>query len=321
MTNREWLADQIREDARAASRGDEPEAPWLDGILTAVLAESGLSDRSIALLLEAAADPGFSGGEQHAQVLVDTPPIALRRQSLGVSTTDAAARLGVGRATYEVMEEQAPLRWLNVDSGRVAAYLGLLGIPATAFVRWLASRQPGGPQVAWGYRPGITADRPVETGDAAREREDLVVWGRALLAAERAVPVPAAGRELFGHRWSDAVAGAQSLRIAEAAIERILMAPMLSDLGRGVDAAGLIALPTDEGTVYPAFQFDDLGVPIPVVVEINGVLGASEDPWGVADWWLAVDADLGASPADLARGDVEAAARLRAAAQTLLGPE
>jgi len=49
----------------------------------------------------------------------------------------------------------------------------------------------------------------------------------------------------------------------------------------------------------PAFQFGADGLPLPVVVGVNRFLGAADDPWGVADWWLGPDARLGEVPVRL----------------------
>lgn len=50
----------------------------------------------------------------------------------------------------------------------------------------------------------------------------------------------------------------------------------------------------------PAFQLDPVSkAPYPVVVEINRMLSADEDPWGAADWWLGSNVWLDAAPARL----------------------
>ncbi|MER7705064.1 hypothetical protein ABTX81_19485 [Kitasatospora sp. NPDC097605] len=63
----------------------------------------------------------------------------------------------------------------------------------------------------------------------------------------------------------------------------------------------LIRLTDRQGTVrLPAFQFDGAsGRPLPVVVAVNRLLDADDDPWGVADWWLGANAWLEAVPARL----------------------
>ncbi|WP_380283669.1 hypothetical protein [Kitasatospora purpeofusca] len=63
----------------------------------------------------------------------------------------------------------------------------------------------------------------------------------------------------------------------------------------------LIRLTDRQGTVrLPSFQFDGAsGRPLPVVVAVNRLLDAADDPWGVADWWLGANAWLDAVPARL----------------------
>ncbi|MFE6745353.1 hypothetical protein ACFVGM_05815 [Kitasatospora purpeofusca] len=63
----------------------------------------------------------------------------------------------------------------------------------------------------------------------------------------------------------------------------------------------LIRLTDRQGTVrLPSFQFDGAsGRPLPVVVAVNRLLDADDDPWGVADWWLGANAWLDAVPARL----------------------
>ncbi len=63
----------------------------------------------------------------------------------------------------------------------------------------------------------------------------------------------------------------------------------------------LIRLTDRQGAVrLPAFQFDGAsGRPLPVVVAVNRLLDADDDPWGVADWWLGANAWLDAVPARL----------------------
>jgi hypothetical protein len=77
--------------------------------------------------------------------------------------------------------------------------------------------------------------------------------------------------------------------------------------------AGLIRLTRPDGSVHlPAFQLDPNGIPLPLVVSVNEVLDAANDPWGAADWWLGQNAWLGAAPAEVL-GQVSAEALLAAA--------
>lgn len=90
------------------------------------------------------------------------------------------------------------------------------------------------------------------------------------------------------------------MRGAEA---RLLAAPAVSAAGlraRGgdPDQAHLINLAGPNGPQLPAFQFDPAGRPIPIVLDVNALLDADGDPWGVADWWLGRNAWLGQAPAE-----------------------
>ena len=62
----------------------------------------------------------------------------------------------------------------------------------------------------------------------------------------------------------------------------------------------LLGLPAGRGYVYPAFQFDPERRDVFAEVRaVNERLEAADDPWGVASWWIARHAPLGARPADL----------------------
>jgi hypothetical protein len=66
---------------------------------------------------------------------------------------------------------------------------------------------------------------------------------------------------------------------------RLLAAPMVP--ADDVPAAGpLIRLDDGGREVLPAFQFGADGQPHGVVLAVNEVLDAADDPWGAADWWL-----------------------------------
>ncbi|MFF2727363.1 hypothetical protein ACFVS9_05595 [Streptomyces sp. NPDC058008] len=67
--------------------------------------------------------------------------------------------------------------------------------------------------------------------------------------------------------------------------ERLLGAPA-SAWVEGTDPR-LIALSGEDGRRrVPGFQFEAGGMPWRVVLEVNTLLRADADPWGVADWWL-----------------------------------
>ncbi|WP_439658950.1 hypothetical protein ACSHWB_42320 [Lentzea sp. HUAS TT2] len=77
----------------------------------------------------------------------------------------------------------------------------------------------------------------------------------------------------------------------------------IADLrGRGhtPDATGVIKLDRDDGSAsVPLFQFDESGAPLEVVLRVNWLLRADDDPWGAADWWFSVNAWLAEPPAEL----------------------
>jgi hypothetical protein len=50
---------------------------------------------------------------------------------------------------------------------------------------------------------------------------------------------------------------------------------------------------------FPRFQFDDRGTPWSLILELNALLGAHDDPWGVTCWWVDPHARLAVAPADL----------------------
>lgn len=82
----------------------------------------------------------------------------------------------------------------------------------------------------------------------------------------------------------------------------------------------VVALPRQGGFLIPAFQVDRGRSEIwPIVVEINRLLGASDDPWAVASWWCSPDPHLGQPPAELV-AEADRADELRMAARRELAP-
>ena len=62
----------------------------------------------------------------------------------------------------------------------------------------------------------------------------------------------------------------------------------------------LLGLPRDRGFLYPAFQIDVQRREVhPEVREVNLALGAADDPWGVASWWVSANDRLGTRPMNL----------------------
>jgi hypothetical protein len=76
----------------------------------------------------------------------------------------------------------------------------------------------------------------------------------------------------------------------------------------------LLGLPRDRSYLYPAFQFDPRRRELyPEVRQVNELLDAAADPWGVASWWVSPNDRLGgARPLDLV-GEVRAEEVIRAA--------
>jgi len=74
-----------------------------------------------------------------------------------------------------------------------------------------------------------------------------------------------------------------------------------SDLRR---SGALLGVPVRNKYLYPSFQIDEARARVhPVVVEVNRLLAAKDDPWGVASWWISGHPRLdGARPRDLVGG-------------------
>ncbi len=321
MNAREWLANEIHDELTShPTNPAEDEAAWLDETLSAAMAEVGLSDRAIDLLLETANEAEQpAAAERRENVLAADPDLAQRRAALGISVEDAADILGIPRGAYELVE-QHPGRWQNQTPEAVAVYLARLGIAPTRFVRWLATLLPAGQQFAWGYRPQQIADRPVAY-PVNEDRERLVGWGRALLSVAPPSQTDPDVQELFGHRWSAAALESRRTRLSTAVHRRILGEAMHTDPPTGPGVEHAIALPTESGERFPAFQFDAHGHLHAIVAEINAILDADGDPWGVADWWLSPNPRLGVRPSTLIGGDQAALEQIRRAAHALVDEE
>ncbi|GHF48854.1 hypothetical protein GCM10010218_32930 [Streptomyces mashuensis] len=101
---------------------------------------------------------------------------------------------------------------------------------------------------------------------------------------------------------------------------RLLAAPMRDDAPGARGRRGLIVLRDERGQrAVPAFQFGGGGAPWPVVTEVNALLGADDDPWGTADWWLSPHTWWGCPPAALLGQGRDA--ELVAAARDLTTPD
>jgi hypothetical protein len=185
-----------------------------------------------------------------------------------LSAGDAAVRQD---AALDIVEIVAPLlpaghpvrRALAADSHRLAGSAVDWNPP----VDLLRARLAAGPSLLAATRPDSAAD-PGEAGPAG---------GRAAGEGD-------ADRE--AEDWLLAAPAADLAEIRQ----------------HGLDPAdpGLIRIGRPAGDArWPRFQFDPSGQPRAVVTQINLLLDADRDPWGVADWWLGPNAWLDATPADL----------------------
>jgi hypothetical protein len=179
------------------------------------------------------------------------------------------------------------IRRIEADPGGQQAHLAAADLTTV-----LAARLPVGHPVLEAISGG---SRLVETSTDWSRIVDVL---RSLPAADALPPdLSAPGGSVPGD-------GPRAV-VAQDIDARLLAAPALTalevrDHGGDPDRGDLIRLSPGRGAVQlPAFQFGPDGRPIPVVLAINRMLAAAEDPWGVADWWLGRNAWLDGSPADL----------------------
>lgn len=109
-------------------------------------------------------------------------------------------------------------------------------------------------------------------------------------------------------------------RLRGEAMEAIWQVPMLEPSGAAVAMGAkpanreivrqrrmrswLLGLPRGRGYLYPVFQFDHLREDIfPEVRAVNELLGAADDPWGVASWWVSTNARVDTAPMELVGSD------------------
>lgn len=329
--------ERIRRDLREHAADDLVEPvndPAFDAALAEVLDDHEWSDATIDALSEIVdAVPQSDTARRAAlsrvafELRSETEDLDLgtERRRAGISEDAAAAMLGTDAARLLRMEGQAVGRWLELQPAAVAQYLERIGLSAVRFARWL-SRRLGGPEQAFGYRPGFLAEHPVEVDAEAPEH---LQWLESLLAApdvDRYLDAPSAS--VFGVQWDPSsveLHRAQVVRRVRAALLRRLMT---LDLGEAADALGVrprelggiphvIGLPTEDGFRYPSFQFDAPRRRIrPIVAYCNQLLRPERDPWGAASWWVSDHDWLGQPPLTLldAPGNEE---RLRQAADMI----
>ncbi|ORL84130.1 hypothetical protein [Prescottella equi] len=136
----------------------------------------------------------------------------------------------------------------------------------------------------------------------------LLAMGPALaLQHERAVANPAAAAVARTRIVSSALRSLveEHEMLDSTAVSRALgrAATSRNTASRLASSGSVIALPAAGHKLFPAFQFDTERREVrPIVAEINRIIGAKEDPWGAASWWLnpTAFADDPRSPADLA---------------------
>lgn len=169
----------------------------------------------------------------------------------------------------------------------------------------LDDRLPGGHPVSIAISSGVMLAGPAaftsQLPAVAASLDAIVALRPAAAADEDAGPAQAAVPGDF-----------------DEAADWLLAAPALTgqqvlDGGADPRAAGLIRLAGPDGRQQiPAFQFSLAGQPIAVVLTVNRLLDAEDDPFGVADWWLGRNAWLDAVPAELI-GQVDDELLVRAA--------
>lgn len=90
-------------------------------------------------------------------------------------------------------------------------------------------------------------------------------------------------------------------QVEREAEERLWVVPMRQPPA-GEEDSPIIVLERAGERLAPAFQFaGEEGEVAAGVAEVNGLLDATEDPWGAASWWLTPHAALHAIPADALR--------------------
>ena len=156
-------------------------------------------------------------------------------------------------------------------------------------VERLPAAHPVSDAISGGTRFAESSSR---LGEIAAMLDPIAALSWTTTIHEESEPVPPADLGQPGEDESDEAA------------ERLLAAPTLTGQqiragGADPGQPGLIRLPGPAGQQIPSFQFTRAGQPIPVVLAVNRLLDADDDPFGVADWWLGRNAWLEGVPADL----------------------
>lgn len=125
--------------------------------------------------------------------------------------------------------------------------------------------------------------------------------------AHATLPVPLAAarlrlvveREIEWQRTSAEKVGAPDPDRVDAEAEaRIWTVPLLAVQATGRPLRNMLVLNREGDRVAPVFQFDHHRRLLTFAAEVNELLGADDDPWGVASWWLTPHAALHGIPAD-----------------------
>lgn len=168
------------------------------------------------------------------------------------------------------------------------------------------------PDVLLDAAADVAAHHPDLEADASRLRALLAVVAKRNVIVHGIAGQPRHVMDVDD--YADSIS--RQARIAGEAIATIWDEPMLEPHAAAValgvkpsnrekvrsyrDRSWLLGLPHGRGYVYPAFQFDPRRKDVHTEVrEANMLLRASEDPWGVASWWISLNARLGARPCDL----------------------
>ncbi|PTR30540.1 hypothetical protein C8K36_102391 [Rhodococcus sp. OK519] len=116
-------------------------------------------------------------------------------------------------------------------------------------------------------------------GPALALQHERAVANPAAAAVARTRIVASALRSLVDdHEMLDSTAVSRTL--GKAATSR-------NTASRLAAAGTVVALPAAGHKLFPAFQFDPERREVrPIVAEINRAIGAKDDPWGAASWWL-----------------------------------
>lgn len=141
--------------------------------------------------------------------------------------------------------------------------------------------------------------------------EDDVMTADELLAEARVAGE--AHRTVLGEDMLDAAAVSKALGSRSTNLRQYA-----NDRRRRGD---LIGVPHRNQYLYPAFQIDrDAHRVDPVVQRVNRLLGADEDPWGVASWWLSPSGRLRGRPPRDCLDAPELRERLPEIAEALVEP-